>query len=425
MRTNKEIDAMVNRILQESIESKLDEITGKIKGKMEEYGGAPNISNQPSNMTEKLHGKQKNIDVAKPKGKITKADFDMLRKKKRNMDEMDAMEGNEFTKKLSDARKAGKKHFTVGGKKYPVEESSINEKWKGDVEVESSGEYSNMTIEELDAAIKKLKSKNDKTKEAGKKVSQADRTKMSQLYFAKRAKQGWKGKGKAKVSESAKTYVFNEEQMINIIERIINEQKKPKGLAVTDKVLKADKKENTKALKDVTKKMKDYLKNMSKGNYETNPTHFPKGNGELAKMSKKAYTPSDAVEEYIENFAYSPGMENLQYDEIAPNEEWMEKTIEGSSMTGNNPKWANAVDTGLGKKINKKRKLNLYGQEKNRSYNRVKQPVDISGETKGAKKLDNMFKKLNSESTEAPELKKLTEEFDKMHNLITYDKKTQ
>lgn len=357
MRTNKEIDAMVNRILQESIESKLDEITGKIKGKMEEFGGTPNISNQPTDMTEKLRGKQKNIDVAKPKGKITKADFDTLRKKKGNMDEMEAMEGNEFSKKLSDARKAGKKHFTVGGKKYPVEEVLNNKK--------------------------------------------------------------------RKVSESAKTYVFNEEQMINIIERIINEQKKPKGLAVTDKVLKADKKENTKALKDVTKKMKDYLKNMSKGNYETNPTHFPKGNGELAKMSKKAYTPSGAVEEYIENFAYSPGMENLQYDEIAPNEEWMEKTIEGSSITGNNPKWANAVDTGLGKKINKKRKLNLYGQEKNRSYNRVKQPVDISGETKGANKLDNMFKKLNSESTEAPELKKLTEEFDKMHNLITYDKKTQ
>jgi len=68
-------------------------------------------------------------------------------------------------------------------------------------------------------------------------------------------------------------------------------------------------------------------------------------------MDKKAYTPSKAVEEYIENFAYSPGMENLSYDEIKPNDDWMEMNIEGSAKTGNGP-GANAIDTGLGKKIN-------------------------------------------------------------------------
>ena len=55
-----------------------------------------------------------------------------------------------------------------------------------------------MTIEELDASIKKLKSQNDKYQEKGEKVPEKNRTKMSQLYFAKRAKKGWPGKGKSK-----------------------------------------------------------------------------------------------------------------------------------------------------------------------------------------------------------------------------------
>lgn len=42
---------------------------------------------------------------------------------------------------------------------------TITEKWEGDVEVKSTGQYSDMTIEELDAAIKRLKSQNDKYQE--------------------------------------------------------------------------------------------------------------------------------------------------------------------------------------------------------------------------------------------------------------------
>lgn len=75
---------------------------------------------------------------------------------------------------------------------------TITEKWEGDVEVKSTGQYSDMTIEELDAAIKRLKSQNDKYQEKGEKVPEKNRTKMSQLYFAKRAKKGWPGKGKSK-----------------------------------------------------------------------------------------------------------------------------------------------------------------------------------------------------------------------------------
>jgi hypothetical protein len=223
------------------------------------------------------------------------------------------------------------------------------------------------------------------------------------------------GRG-VKLKES---FQLTEDELVELIENIVKEQTEVKE---TNSSLKKSKTENNDYIKSVTKKMKEYLKDASKGEYDMNPEQFPKGNGELAKMAKKAYTPSGAVEEYIENFAYSPGMENLQYDEIKPNEEWMEKTIEGSSMTGNG-KGGNAIDTGLGKKINTKRKNNLYGAEKNRSYNRVPQPVDNAGEEKGADKLNNMFKKLGESDEKKTKL--INEEMEKMKHLLGYKKKTQ
>lgn len=57
--------------------------------------------------TEKLHGKQGNIDVAPPHGKITGADFAALRKKKGLKNE--EAEGSAFGKAVLDAKKAGKK----------------------------------------------------------------------------------------------------------------------------------------------------------------------------------------------------------------------------------------------------------------------------------------------------------------------------
>lgn len=226
-----------------------------------------------------------------------------------------------------------------------------------------------------------------------------------------------------KMNESKKTLRLTEDELINIIERLVKEQQEAEGMKITKKALKDTKGENDEYLESVNKKMKEYLKDGSKETYESNPKHFPKGNGELGEMKKKAYKASKAVEDYIENFAYSPGMENLQYDEIKPNEEWMEMNIEGSSKTGNNPEWGNAVKTDLGKKINEKRKKNLYGKEKARSYNRVTQPVDEAGEGEGEDSLDKMFSKLGESNDK--KLNVLKEEMGKMKHLLGYNKKTQ
>jgi len=160
------------------------------------------------------------------------------------------------------------------------------------------------------------------------------------------------GRG-VKLKESVK---LTENELVNLIERIVKEQKtgmktlgKPKGLTKYEQVHKADGKENQEYLKMVAKKMKDYLKDGSKGDYEMNPKHFPKGNGELGEMKKKAYKPSEVVQDYTDNFT-AAGQENLVFDEIHPNDEKMTKHIEGSSETGNNPKWANAVETPVNKK---------------------------------------------------------------------------
>lgn len=358
------------------------------------------------------------------------------------LEESETEEGNAFTGALSKAKKEGKDSFEVDGKKYDVKESEkeMNEKWKGDVKVKQTGEYSDMTIEEINSEIKKLKSKNDKAKEAGKKVPQADRTKMSQLYFAKRAKQDWKGKGKAKVTESL---IFTEREIISLIEHMVNEEKKfrmsePKGYQEYEKAHKADKKENEDYLKSVAKKMTDYLKGASdkESKYEMKETQkFPTENG----GKRKKYTPSEAVDEYIDAFSY-PGQTNLVYDEIKPNDEWIEANLVGSSKTGNaqvdkdGKALGNVVPSEVGEKFLKNFKDNLYGQEQqDASYKRQPQPVDQAGEEtergslkskRGKKTSQGVLNKLE-ESIDEKQSLKLNEEFGRMQQLMGYKQKTQ
>jgi hypothetical protein len=223
------------------------------------------------------------------------------------------------------------------------------------------------------------------------------------------------------------SFDLTEDELVDLIENIIKEQKsniktsgKPKGLTKYEQVHKASGKETKDYFKSLDKKMKDYLKNGSKGKFEMNPEHFPKGNGEIEKMSKKAYVPSEDIKDYVDNLT-AAGQENLTYDEIHPNEDWVSKNIEGSSMTGNNPKWVNSDDTGINKKRNKVRKNNLLGKIKQKAYNKAPQPavIDKTGDDEG----NRLLKRL--ESTSPSEKKKLNEEFSKINNLINYDRKTQ
>jgi hypothetical protein len=302
---------------------------------------------------------------AKPTNKIDAKDFKALRNKKKETDgEME--EGNAFTGALVKAKKEGEDEFTVDGKEYDVKNES---------------------------------------------------------YFYS-------------VEFDGEEITLSESELIAMIEEIVLEEKKAnlkssggraKGTDENDRVHKKDEDINKKANEESFKKMRDYVKAGSKGNFETEPKHFPKGNGELGEMSKKAYIPSDAVEEYISDFAY-PGQTNLTFDEIKPDDEKIEKYLKGDSTTGNSQEYANAVPSKTGEKFFKNYKDNAYGvEQKESSYKRVTAPVDIAGENKGSKtykktKAQKALDKLD-ESTENEKI--LTEEMMKMKNIMGYNKKTQ
>jgi hypothetical protein len=394
----KHINEIVSKVLSEQVALKAEEIM--------------------SMANEELHGGQKKLDKNK-NGKLDSDDFKMLRKDKKEKPRTPA--GFEHGEIVSGDVDEDEPLYR--GTKF-VDEAEMEEYSFGDTATDDDLGYNDMLPS---AKYEKEIKTPHKVKNVGDKYQRKVSKEFSEGENEDEGFPDLSGDGKitkkdvllgrgVKLKESIQ---LTEDELVELIEKIVKEQTEVKE---TNASLKKSKTENDDYIQSVTKKMKEYLKDASKGEYDMNPEQFPKGNGELAKMAKKAYTPSGAVEDYIENFAYSPGMENLQYDEIKPNEDWMEKTIEGSSMTGNG-KGGNAIDTGLGKKINAKRKKNLYAVEKNRSYNRVPQPVDNAGEVKGADKLNDMFKTLGESDEKKSKL--INEEMEKMKHLLGYKKKTQ
>jgi hypothetical protein len=260
--------------------------------------------------------------------------------------------------------------------------------------------------------------------------------KLNKSKFEKNVKGLKNNTEKHGMEENKKSYRVTENELVSMIEKIVKEQKTetvekttdtklkpiggtPKGYSAYEKAHKGSGKENDDYIKDVTKKMKDYLKDGSKGEYSMEPKVFPKGNGELEKMKKTAYELSDDGKEFIDDYL-RPGMQTLDYDEIHPNEEWMDDNIEGSSKTGNNSEWANAVETDGNKKLNKTRKKGAYTKAKRAAYNKAPQPVisDKTGQESGT------GLNLKTESVDKKQ-KQISEEFDRMKSLIGYDRKTQ
>jgi|LauGreSBDMM110SN_4_FD.fasta_scaffold02364_8 hypothetical protein len=343
---------------------------------------------QGVNINEALKGRQRNLDRNK-NNKIDAEDFKMLRNGKKS----ETDEGNAFTGALSKARKTGEDDFEVDGKKFETKEDKLK-----DLE-------SNSKVTSKDVKPKDLKFHKDI-----KKIN-----KMSKTHGME--------------ENLKKSYKLTESEMISLIEKIVKEDKdktnikvvggSPKGLEKYKQVHALDGKENDEYLKSVTKKMKDYLKDGSNGDYDMNPKMFPKGNGELEKMKKKAYTMSDEGKDFIDDFM-SPGMENLDYDQIDPNEEQITANIEGSSKTGNDSSYANAIETDVNKKINAKRKANKFAKARNMAYQKAAQPIkDATGEDNGT------GLNIKLESIEDKKTKQINEEFDRMKSLIGYSRKTQ
>jgi hypothetical protein len=423
-------------------------------------------------MNEEKHNKfkdgRKEIDVAKPYGKITKDDFEKLRKGvKKHMEEKECMEcgsmeeetseGNEFTGALAKAKERGDDDFMVDGKRYKVREGSekfIQKATKGMEKKGTEGKFGSWCkrhgLASEDGEVTK--------KCIDKAMKSDDSAVVKMANFAKNIGGFHGAKHKKKVDENyyrinvdGEFAIFTEEEMISLIENIVKEEKVksniknstiPKGMSEYERVHKADKKEEDQYFKDLAKKMKDYTKNMEDegSKYEMKETKkFPTENGGLKKGNRKKYTPSDAVDEYVDAFSY-PGQTNLVYDEIKPNDEWIEDLLKGSSRTGNaqvdkdGNALGNVVPSKTGEKFYNNFKDNLYGQEQQKaSYKRQTQPVDQAGEKteggslkskRGKKTAQSVLNKLE-ESVETKKDVKLNEEFDRIQSLMGYNRKTQ
>jgi hypothetical protein len=239
--------------------------------------------------------------------------------------------------------------------------------------------------------------------------------------------------------KESKVY-FTESEIIDIIENIVKEEKKkgkaPSAQNILKSTLGQSKKENDNYIKSVAKKMKEYLKDGSKGDYEMDPTSFPEGNYDLDKRkeSLKKYTPSEAVDEYIDAFSY-PGMTNLVYDEIKPDDKKIEKYLKGHRTTGNaefdeeGKPLGNVVPSKVGEKFKKNYDDNLYGQEQmNASYKRYPQDtIEVAGDVtkKGSMKGKKTAQSVLNAVEESTEDKKVISEMGKIKNLIGYNRKTQ
>ena len=366
-------------------------------------------------------------------------------------EESETEEGNAFTGALAKAKESGKDSFEVDGKKFHVKETKESEKkWIQKTDMKKGALHKKLNVPEDEkipqAKLKSLKKELMKKAEGDKKLSASDSKLLKQVNLALTLKG---------IKENSNTISFTEDELIDFIENIVVEQKvkdkaekeniskkKPEGLKKTEKALAGSKKENEDYAKEVVKKMKDYVKKGSNGEFKENPEEFPESNYDLSGMKEKTkkYHPSQAVDEYIEAFAY-PGQTNLVFDEIKPEDEKIEMYLKGNSKTGNAVKdkdgkaLGNVVPSEVGEKFMKNYKENLYGAEQmNTSYKRQPMPIETAGEEKtqgglskfkgsSTKKASSILNKL--ESIEDKKLKVVSEEMNKMKNLISYNRKTQ
>jgi len=386
---------------------------------------------------------------------------------RKDMDEQETEEGNAFSGALAKAKAEGKDSFEVDGKKYQVKESrdkfdgrkskvigvysdikkqremKEEEKWIQKTGMKKGALHKKLGIPEGDkipkSKLRKLKSELEAKSKGDKKLSATDLKTLKQVNLALTL---------GKMNEDKNSLRLTEDELIDMIEQIVLEQKKdnnidkksPIGLKKTTKVQDQSKKENEDYAKEVVKKMKDYLKDGSNGEFKESPEDFPKSNYQMKKDEEIVkYNPSDAVEEYIEAFAY-PGMTNLVYDEIKPDDEKIEKYLKGDSTTGNATKdkdgkaLGNVVPSEVGDRFMKNYKENLYGAEQQEaSYKRQEAPVyDVSGpgKVKGSMKkrgdsASKAGKILNQLESTDKKTKVISEEMEKMKNLISYNRKTQ
>lgn len=342
----------------------------------------------------------------------------------RELDEYEMEEGNAFTGALDKARDEGEDEFTVDGKRYKVRNESKSDKFiqKANKEIEKKGTEGNFRGWCDRHGL--VNDEGEVTKSCIDKAMKSNDTKVIKMATFAANIGGFVGSNKVDKKKKKKTVkesaLFTESEIISIIEKIVNEEKDNikkgthKGLDTYNKIHKESGNENDDYIKALTKKMNEFQGDGSKIKYEMNPEEFPMSNG---GMDKKAFELSDEGEDF--NYEID-GLNIPVPDAVEFNEEWIEDNYMGSSRTGNEP-GGNALKSKANKRHHEFAKKRTLNKLKNQSYKRVSSPV--FNEKPGSEKGNGINIKL--ESTENKGTQKINEEFNKIKNLISYDRKTQ
>jgi hypothetical protein len=455
-----EFDKIIKRVISESLSERADELAGQIFNKIEsnedvdkydlEVGTDYGFDDEDEDYTFMRRGKNSShgpfhFKRNKRGGDIAFGEKQIANMKKRIKEDPDTdlalaidaeqKEGNAFTGKLKNTPKGGK--FKLGNKTY-TDNSELEEDLGGMGDYMGPGDEWDINLsDDENPRVRAIKKKYDRHYPKYDEVDQeVDFISGDEEPVNYRIKMG-----------DGDFLDLGESELVDMIEELVNEEKvkdnlkktgKPAGLVQYDRVSKKDKSENQKANEASFKKMADYVKAGSKGKFDSKPVMFPKGNGELSKMDKEAYIPSEYVDDYVDAFAY-PGQTNIVFDEIKPDDKKIEMYLKGNKLTGNaqvddeGNALGNVVPSKLGDKMYKNYIDNLYGAEQlEASYKRQTQPVDIAGKTtqkgslkskkssasKAQKVLDNVDESINIEKNSL-----LNEEMENMKKLIGYQYK--
>lgn len=308
-----------------------------------------------------------------------------------------------------------------------------NDELSGDIDMKENTKDTNPTVKDKKDVILGGKTTEDDINEVKKWIQKAINpehkgycTPMSKKTctpkrkaLAKRFKKG--------ISEDKKVLTLNEEQMIELLKKIVEEAAETMD-KTTELAIKDSGKENADYLKAVEKKIKDYLS--FKGN--DNP-EFPHqiGKGE----EKNAYKNNAEQDETIADERGRNPLD-LDYDNDKednngePNKKFkdrMEKAILGHSTMGNPPDAANAIKSKSDGDMLKSRDRKLEKLRKEPIY--AKEPVPIKTEKQSVRPVNENIIEKKESNTKKEEKKKIepivAEEIQKMKRIAGYNKKTQ
>ena len=348
-----------------------------------------------------------------------------------NMENTQPMEGNEFSGALKAAKDAGEKTFSVDGKEYDVEEC-----WSKQMEEEedNQSDMDKWNMDQMKDSVKKhFGNSDDEEKEDDdsyfeemlrrrrRKYKSVDNEEIPNEMGEEKKSCEKCGKeicecGGGMYESKKKTIRLSESELTKLIAKMVSES--IPGLEATKKSHTESGKENSSHLKDVDKKMKDYLSFDGNDNPE-----FPKPIGKGEKVARKNTEKQE--DEIKKNFA---GLENLDYD-IEPDENFKKRlkmAIEGDRLMGNAPttEKTNVIPSNGSK---------LGEEPKDKDGNSIPTPetakkIEKQVKDRGEDKKNRVL--YNKESVPVNESKKeldsvLLEELNKMKKISEYNKKTQ